>query len=92
MSISRTLLGLSTPMIATIVGIAQSTATSTSKASSAESKSSNTLSASEQLLVAGSKNAIIQTGSTAAHFDEHFKLLEVVDKPADRRELMGMCK
>jgi hypothetical protein len=72
-------------MIATIFVFAQATTNPTSKTGSVESRSTNTLSASEQLLVAGSRKAIIQTGITAAYFDTHFKLIEVINKPSDRR-------
>ncbi len=43
------------------------------------------LTPSEQSLVAGSKKAIIETGITESYFVEHFKLLQVIEKPADRR-------
>lgn len=43
------------------------------------------LTPSEQSLVSGSKRAIIETGITESYFVEHFKLLQVIDKPADRR-------
>lgn len=43
------------------------------------------LSASEQALVDGSKQAILETGISEAYFIAHFKLLNVIDKPADRR-------
>jgi hypothetical protein len=47
--------------------------------------SAEDLTPSEQLLVSGSKRAIIGTGITESYFIEHFKLLQVIDKPADRR-------
>ena len=40
---------------------------------------------SEQALVQGSKEAILATGISESYFQTHFKLLKVVDKPADRR-------
>lgn len=43
------------------------------------------LTASEQALVDGSKHAILETGISEAYFTAHFKLLNVIDKPADRR-------
>jgi hypothetical protein len=43
------------------------------------------LSASERALVAGSREAIIKTGITAAFFDRHFHVARVVDRPGDRR-------
>ncbi len=43
------------------------------------------LTASEQSLVDGSKRAILETGISEAYFTAHFKLLNVIDKPADRR-------
>jgi hypothetical protein len=43
------------------------------------------LTASEQTLVDGSKQAILETGISEAYFTAHFKLLNVIDKPADRR-------
>lgn len=39
----------------------------------------------EELLVQGSKDAILATGISETYFQTHFKLLKVVDKPADRR-------
>lgn len=41
--------------------------------------------ASEQVLVDGSRSAIIETGLSPEYFDAHFKVVTVVDKPADRR-------
>ena len=43
------------------------------------------LTASERALVAGSREAIIKTGISAAFFDEHFRVARVVDRPGDRR-------
>ncbi|HEX8147474.1 MAG TPA: hypothetical protein VF591_09865 [Pyrinomonadaceae bacterium] len=43
------------------------------------------LNASERALVAGSREAIIKTGLSAAFFDEHFRVARVVDGPGDRR-------
>lgn len=43
------------------------------------------LTASEQTLVEGSKKAILETGLSEPYFDAHFKLLNVIDKPSDRR-------
>jgi hypothetical protein len=43
------------------------------------------LTASEQTLVDGLKQAILETGISGAYFTAHFKLLNVVDKPSDRR-------
>src|SRR6185369_14994082 len=43
------------------------------------------LTASEQTLVDGSKQAIIETGISESCFTTHFKLLNVIDKPSDRR-------
>ena len=53
--------------------------------SSAIGLSAGDLTPSEQVLVSGSKRAIIDTGITESYFVEHFKLLQVIDKPADRR-------
>lgn len=39
----------------------------------------------EEALVAGSKAAILATGISETYFQTHFKLLKVIDKPADRR-------
>ena len=39
----------------------------------------------EEALVQGSKEAILATGISETYFQTHFKLLKVVDKPADRR-------
>ncbi len=36
-------------------------------------------------LVKTSRKAIIDTGFSAAYFDQHFKLLQVIDKPGDMR-------
>lgn len=44
-----------------------------------------TLTPSEQALVQGSKDAILATGISETYFQTHFRLLKVVDKPADRR-------
>lgn len=44
-----------------------------------------TLTASEQILVDGSRQAILETGISESYFTTHFKLLNVVDKPSDRR-------
>ena len=41
--------------------------------------------ASERALVAGSREAIIETGTSPAFFDEHFRVASVVDRPGDRR-------
>jgi hypothetical protein len=43
------------------------------------------LSDSEKSLVEGSREAIIKTGLSEAYFDEHFRLVRVVDSPGDRR-------
>ena len=43
------------------------------------------LNASERALVAGSREAIIKTGITAAFFDRHFRVARVLDRPGDRR-------
>ena len=40
---------------------------------------------SEQTLVDGSKKAILDTGISEPYFNAHFKLLNVIDKPSDRR-------
>jgi len=39
----------------------------------------------EQLLVAGSRAAILSTGISVSYFANHFKLVTVVDTPSDRR-------
>ena len=43
------------------------------------------LTASERALVAGSREAIIKTGISAAFFDGHFRVARVLDRPGDRR-------
>jgi len=43
------------------------------------------LTASERALVAGSREAIIKTGISAAFFDQHFRVARVVDRTGDRR-------
>src|ERR1700752_3309487 len=43
------------------------------------------LTASEQTRVDGSKQAILETGISESYFIAHFKLLNVIDKPSDRR-------
>jgi hypothetical protein len=43
------------------------------------------LTASEQTLVEESKKAILDTGISEPYFTAHFKLLNVIDKPSDRR-------
>ena len=44
-----------------------------------------TLTASEKILVDGSRQAILETGISESYFTTHFKLLNVVDKPSDHR-------
>lgn len=39
----------------------------------------------EAILGQGSKRAILETGISERYFDEHFRLLQVVNKPGDRR-------
>ena len=43
------------------------------------------LSASQKSLMEGSKKAILNTGMSEPYFNRHFRLVEVIDKPADRR-------
>ena len=43
------------------------------------------LTAAEELLVQGSKDAILSTGLSEEYFQRHFKLLKVVNQPADQR-------
>lgn len=43
------------------------------------------LNATERALVAGSREAVIRTGISAAFFDRHFRVARVVDRPGDRR-------
>lgn len=43
------------------------------------------LSASQKSLMEGSKEAILNTGMSEPYFNQHFRLVEVIDKPADRR-------
>jgi hypothetical protein len=43
------------------------------------------LTASEQVLVEGSKKAILETGISEPYFNAHFKLLNVINKQSDRR-------
>lgn len=43
------------------------------------------LTVAEKSLVAGSREAIIKTGISAAFFDAHFRVARVVDRPGDRR-------
>jgi len=62
-----------------------SSRTSAIKNTPAIAPSAGDLTPSEQSLVAGSRKAIIETGITESYFIEHFKLLQVIDKPADRR-------
>lgn len=51
----------------------------------APADSTAALTPSERALVAGSREAIIETGISAAFFDEHFRVARVVDRPGDRR-------
>jgi hypothetical protein len=74
----RILVGFSVLLALTVMTISQ---TSSALNSSEQAK----LTASQEQLVAGSKQAIIDTGITEAYFNSHFKLLEVIDKPSDRR-------
>ena len=39
----------------------------------------------ERALVAGSRNAIVRSGMSSAYFDRHFTLVQVVNRPGDRR-------
>jgi len=39
----------------------------------------------ERALVAGSRNAIVRSGMSSAYFDLHFMLVQVVNRPGDRR-------
>lgn len=39
----------------------------------------------ERALISGSRQAIIRTGISAAYFDRHFTVVQVVNKPGDRR-------
>jgi hypothetical protein len=43
------------------------------------------LNVSERALVAGSREAVIKTGISAAFFDRHFRVARVIDRPGDRR-------
>jgi hypothetical protein len=43
------------------------------------------LTPSERALVEGSRAAIIKSGITERYFDEHFRMLRVIDQPGDRR-------
>lgn len=43
------------------------------------------LPSSQKSLVEGSKKALLKTGMSEAHFNKHFRLIEVFDKPGDRR-------
>ena len=43
------------------------------------------LSASQKSLMEGSKKAILKTGMSEPYFNKHFRLVEVIDKPGDRR-------
>lgn len=44
-----------------------------------------TLSEAQQLLVEGSRQAILRTGITAPYFDKHFRVQQVVNEVGDRR-------
>lgn len=43
------------------------------------------LSPSQQTLMEGSKKALLKTGMSEPYFEKHFRLVEVFDKPGDRR-------
>ncbi|MET0625532.1 MAG: hypothetical protein ABW250_21535 [Pyrinomonadaceae bacterium] len=43
------------------------------------------LTASEKSLVEGSREAVVRTGMSAEHFDGHFRVERVYDRPGDRR-------
>jgi hypothetical protein len=74
-----------------VASVTLSSAIRSSAQSSPDSKSTDgprsqqSLSASEEALVAGSTKAIIETGLSKNYFDAHFKLLKVIDQPSDRR-------
>lgn len=54
-------------------------------AQKAPATGASALTPSERVLVAGSREAIIGTGLSAAFFDEHFRVARVVDRQGDRR-------
>jgi hypothetical protein len=53
--------------------------------SGAQATAQQTPTPSEVALVQGSKKAVLATGISQDYFNAHFKLLKVIDKPADRR-------
>jgi len=76
----RTLLLLA--LAAFTIVAAQSSSTGAQKAPAADAAA---LTAAERALVAGSREAIIKTGISAAFFDAHFRVARVFDRPGDRR-------
>ncbi|HKY30174.1 MAG TPA: hypothetical protein VJM12_19750 [Pyrinomonadaceae bacterium] len=68
-----------------LLTIALALTATVSHAYSQETQAVTSLSESQKILMEGSKKAILQTGMSEAYFDRHFRLVEVIDKPADRR-------
>jgi hypothetical protein len=50
-----------------------------------KNSSTPTLTAEERALMTASRRAIVQTGVSEAYFEQHFTLVNVVNKPGDRR-------
>lgn len=84
----RTLLALTLILVATNACFA-STARARRQQKPADAKQTpaaqRELTASEKLLVSSSREALIKTGLSEAYFDSHFRVMRVVDQPADRR-------
>jgi hypothetical protein len=65
--------------------VALAAATTFSSGAGAQKVPPKELTVSEKALVAGSREAIIKTGISAAFFDAHFRLARVIDLTGDRR-------
>lgn len=63
----------------------QQSSSTEDEASQANTNAQTSLSESQKSLMAGSKTAILKTGMSEPYFDRHFRIVEVFDKPGDRR-------
>jgi hypothetical protein len=51
----------------------------------ADSQAGDQLTQNQKGLIEGSKKALLKTGMSEAYFNKHFRLVDVFDKPGDRR-------
>lgn len=76
----RTLLLLALAALAVVAALS-----SGARAQKAPAADAAALTASERALVAGSREAMIETGLSPSFFDSHFRVARVVDRAGDRR-------